>query len=135
MHFRVASAMENVSILIQRAGHLLNEAGIAREIQTDVFACLDEAFSNIVQHGYHMRKDGWIDVSFSLTPDAFQITLMDRAGAFEIKDETPSRGEDLMKKEGNLGLGVYLMKQWMDDVRYEREGDVNCLTLLKKIAR
>jgi anti-sigma regulatory factor (Ser/Thr protein kinase) len=38
-----------------------------------------------------------------------------------------------MNKTGNLGIGIHVMKQFMDRVLYERVGNSNHLTLVKKL--
>ncbi len=94
---------------------------------------VDEACSNIIEHAYGQEGKGNIEVSVAAAPDKLTITLIDFGEPFNpqnIKD--PNLTGNLDDRD-NHGLGVYMMKQWMDVVRFEAEPDRNILTLVKRL--
>lgn len=93
----------------------------------------EEALVNIIQHGYK-GSQGDIQLTIELLElNMVQITIEDRGPAFNpleadmhIDKQAPI--ED--RTEG--GLGIILIRQYMDEVFYQRLSDVNCLTLIKQ---
>jgi anti-sigma regulatory factor (Ser/Thr protein kinase) len=93
---------------------------------------LDEALCNIINHGYDKRPDGRIRVSLSdlkSDPAAIGIVIEDRARQVD-PDEIRSRDLDDIRPGG---LGVFLMREIMDQVTYEpRDGGGMRLTMIKR---
>lgn len=129
---RVNSKIENLSVVEEKARELFMTAGVSEEKKSDILICIDEAFSNIVFHGYKNREDGFIEVLMSIDEKAFTITFIDKADAFTPNKKKPKLGKAVFDR-ANLGIGVYLMRRLMDSVRYERTNDENRLTLVKKL--
>lgn len=92
---------------------------------------VDEACSNIIEHAYGLKNFGEIDVSIRTEPGTITITLTDYGEPFNpeyVKD--PNLNTDL-KERDNHGLGIYMMKQWMDVVNFAVLDNKNILTLVK----
>ena len=119
-------------------------AAVARRLGFDETACgqialaVDEALCNIIRHGYERRDDGRIWVSIWPQDDA-PDTGTGRAGGIRIVIEDEARQIDPDGIQGRDlddirpgGLGVYIIRQVMDSVQYEkREGHGMRLTLVK----
>ena len=95
---------------------------------------IDELFSNIVRYGYPNKK-GPVTVKFKVHNDP-------RAVFIRFEDEgipyNPLTKEDpditLSAEEREIGgLGVYVVKKTMDDMRYKYENGKNILTIKKLI--
>ena len=128
----VKSKIENLSVVEERAQELFASLGLSDEIKHDILICIDEAFSNIVFHGYKNREDGDIAVAFSADDTAFTAVFTDHAAEFTPAKKKPKLGKAVFERT-NLGIGVYLMRKLMDTVHYERIDGGNRLTLVKKL--
>jgi serine/threonine-protein kinase RsbW len=89
---------------------------------SDVIQALDEAATNIMVHGYQGRP-GTIEVTVERAGDLLIVYLRDASPPFdpcshELPDVTMS---PLQRPPG--GLGIYLMRQFTDEVTYRRLGD------------
>jgi len=63
--------------------------------------------------------------------DSIEIVLCDQGNGFDInKCDDPTKEENLSKP---CGRGVFLIKNLMDEVSYNR--DDNCLHMIKRIKR
>jgi serine/threonine-protein kinase RsbW len=94
---------------------------------------VDEACSNIIEHAYGQENKGNIEVSVIPAPDKITITLIDFGEPFNPKKiKNPNLTSNLDDRD-NHGLGVYMMKQWMDVVKFEAESNRNILTLVKNL--
>lgn len=96
-----------------------------------VALAVDEALANVMKHGYERRIDRPIWLSLDPIPGTFpgvRIVIEDEARQV---DPLQIRGRDLEDIRPG-GLGVHIMKEVMDEVRYEqREGAGMRLTMVK----
>lgn len=102
------------------------------ELLFHVQLTLDELATNVINHGY-----GESGYSFQITvkskPEAVQIELVDEARPFDPLKNAPHPAIDAGVQERKVGgLGVYIVKELMDELEYRRENGKNCLTLVKK---
>lgn len=82
-----------------------------------IMIAVDEAFTNIVVHGYK-RKPGVVEVELEHTPSQFIIRLRDSAPQF---DPTKVPAPDItlpIEKRPIGGMGVFLISRAMDVVKY-----------------
>jgi serine/threonine-protein kinase RsbW len=93
----------------------------------------DEAASNIIEHAYGEISDADFDVTCDMRDDLMIITMRDTGKPFNPSNvKQPNLKADLADRQIG-GLGLYLMRKLMDDVRYEanpRTGNV--LTMTKR---
>lgn len=99
----------------------------------DTQLAVEEVVTNVIVHGYG-EAGGEILVSLSCLADesAMEIRVQDSAGPFNpltLPEPDVSLGID-DRKIG--GLGIFLTRQVMDDIRYQYEGNKNILILKKK---
>ncbi|HSM23518.1 MAG TPA: ATP-binding protein [Anaerolineaceae bacterium] len=94
---------------------------------------VDEACSNIIEHAYGHENLGNIVVSVITDPKKITIRLTDFGDPFDPKYvKSPNLSSNLSDRD-NHGLGIYMMKQWMDIVEFEAFSDRNILTLVKLV--
>jgi len=92
---------------------------------------VDEACSNIIEHAYGQENLGDIEISVKINPEKLTITLTDFGKPFDPKYvKKPNLSSNLSDRD-NHGLGIYMMKQWMDIVEFDSENGRNVLTLIK----
>jgi len=97
-----------------------------------VETAVDEACSNIIEHAYQGEGKGDIEVTTRTSPAGLAVTLRDQGRPFE-PDEilAPDVHVDLEDQPGH-GLGLYFIRQWMDEVSFEFTPDHgNVLTMVK----
>jgi serine/threonine-protein kinase RsbW len=94
---------------------------------------VDEACSNIIEHGYGEKLSGVIECNFTQAEDGVTIVLKDTGKAFK-PDEVPELKVGVPLSElGNRGAGLFLMNKLMDEVRFEfDELGGTTLTMFKK---
>jgi anti-sigma regulatory factor (Ser/Thr protein kinase) len=103
----------------------------------DAFHCclaVDEACTNIVEHGYaSSERTGSIEIRCSVDNDRFIITIIDESPPFDpLSAAQPALGAALVEGDPG-GLGVFFIRHFMDDVRYRYRERRNELTLEKRI--
>jgi len=93
----------------------------------------DEAASNIIEHAYEGVTDGDIQITCDMQGKEIVITLHDNGIAFNPSNvKQPNLKADLSERQIG-GLGIYLIRKLMDDVRYKSTpGAGNLLTMRKR---
>ncbi len=93
----------------------------------------DEAASNIIEHAYEDSTEGRLECSCGIEESDLVIKLHDDGKPFDpSRVRKPDLKADLSRRQIG-GLGVYLMRKLMDDVRYESiPGKGNLLTMKKR---
>jgi serine/threonine-protein kinase RsbW len=120
----LSAARSMVANLAQRLG--FNEVRCGQ-----ISLAVDEALCNIINHGYQQQPDGRIWIYIHVLESeriGLKVILEDEARQVE-PDEIKSRDlEDI--RPG--GLGVFIIREVMDEVRYEKRNDRGMrLTLVK----
>jgi len=114
------------------AGRAARDAGMDDSKVYAVELAVDEACSNIIEHAYGMDDGGEIECTCETEDDRLTVILRDHGKPFNPVAVT---GPDLssgIEKRPLGGLGIYLMRQLMDEVRYESFGEAgNLLTMVK----
>ena len=93
----------------------------------------DEAATNIIEHAYAGVSDADFDVACDVRGDVLTITMHDTGISFDSSNvKQPNLKADLSERQIG-GLGVYLMRKLMDEVRYESNPKTgNLLTMTKR---
>ncbi len=94
----------------------------------------EEALVNIIRHAYK-NEMGTIEIHIHEKQPCVEITIRDHGPPFNPleKDISFDRTAGIDEREIG-GLGILFMREYMDEVRYRREGDANVLSLIKRNA-
>ena len=114
------------------------EAESTRLTHAYVFAvqtAVDEAVSNIIEHAYKGEDVGEISCTCQTDPESITIILEDYGSPFDPNTiPTPNLDAPLMVRTEH-GLGVFMMRRWMDEVSFEFEKGLNRLIMVKRITK
>ncbi len=93
----------------------------------DIKLCFEEAFINAVKHGNGFNPERQVRVQVDLFENGVEISVQDEGQGFDFENcPDPTIEENLRKTQGR---GVFLIKKFMDESRYDR--NTKCL-LMKK---
>lgn len=94
---------------------------------------MGEAFNNIAMHGYSGSHRGNVDIEFHFDGEVLEIRLFDTGKGFDLPLESKPDLDSLPESQ----LGLYIMREFMDEVDYERgvPPSPNVLTLMKRLLR
>jgi anti-sigma regulatory factor (Ser/Thr protein kinase) len=94
---------------------------------------VEEACTNIIQHGYSGRK-GTIKILCKLVESDFTVTIRDRGNPFDPRSVPPPDLGTALDKRKVGGLGIYLMRKLMDEISYSFDAaNGNQLTMRKRL--
>lgn len=108
-----------------------SSSGLNRSQVFAVETAVDEACSNIIEHAYGGEGIGDIHCTTVSELDKFTVILEDHGRAFDpTKVPDPDINAPLRDRKSH-GLGFYMMRQWMDEVKFDFHENRNRLTLVK----
>lgn len=111
---------------------IARQGSLSREDIHKIVLAIDEAVTNIIEHGYNKGDSGSIDIEAEWDGDRFQVVIRDSARVFNPESIPAPDMAEHVKAGRKKGLGLFLMRQIMDEVRYRyKDGVQNELTLVK----
>ena len=99
--------------------------------QAEIFGiqlAIEEAIINAVEHGNKHDSLKHVTVEYSITSDAFEISITDEGCGFK-PDMVPDPRQD-ENIHNVTGRGIVLMRACMDSVEYNELG--NCVHMVKR---
>lgn len=124
------SELERVN---QFVDEIAEELGLDMELQMNLNLVLEEMVSNVIFYAYPEGSDATIELKAESDGKELTFVLSDRGREFD-----PTLKEDFNVNdnpaERNLGgMGIYIVKNIMNQVSYQRLEGKNLLTMKKSI--
>jgi len=130
---QIEANKENLPQVLEFVEGCLEEADCPMKSMMQISIAVEEVFVNIASYAYSPEiGDAVINVETDPDSALIRITLEDRGVPYDpLIREDPD--VTLSAEERQIGgLGVYMVKQSMDNVTYEFKDGKNILTLEKK---
>ena len=129
----VEARLDNLEKVIDFISRNLEEAGGSPAIEIQVHLAVEEIFVNVASYAY---EPGTGPVTIQCGPlgsDRFEIIFIDQGVPYDpmAKDDPDVTLEIEERQIG--GLGIFLAKQYMEEMNYRYENGSNILTMLKKL--
>jgi len=128
----VPARLQSIRYVADAVAVAAAEAGFDDKTSYACQLAVSEACENVVIHGYAQVQGSSMDVSIDSEPGTLTIEITDRAPAFDptqVEVSAPHPPED--PPVG--GLGLYIIRQVMDDISYRRSEGHNHLRLRKTL--
>ena len=94
---------------------------------------IEEAVTNVVMYAYPEGEVGNVVIIANFTEGMLIFTISDKGIPFDPTSKTDADVTLNVEERPIGGLGIFLVKNLMDFVGYERKNGYNILTLKKKI--
>jgi serine phosphatase RsbU (regulator of sigma subunit)/putative methionine-R-sulfoxide reductase with GAF domain/anti-sigma regulatory factor (Ser/Thr protein kinase) len=125
---------DKLDALREFASQAARDAGMDDSETYAVELAVDEACTNIIEHAYQGENRGEIECTCESNDKNLTVVLRDHGSPFDPSTVQPPDLEADIDDRAVGGLGVYLMKQLMDEVRFEPLGESgNVLTMVKRL--
>ena len=128
------ASVDRIPWLTDQINELLEGLDCPMKAQMQIDVALDELLANIASYAYTTGK-GEVTVRFDFDPDSrtVAITFIDSGTAYD-PNAKPDPDVTLKVEERDVGgLGIFLVKKTMDDMKYVRRDGHNILTISKRI--
>jgi serine/threonine-protein kinase RsbW len=125
--------LESLAPLLAYVGRVSDDAGLRSEDAFAVRLAVEEVCTNVITHGYGDRAQGPLSVRARRDPQAFVVTIEDRAPTFDPADAPAADLASDWQTRPLGGVGWHLVRELMDDVRYEPVPGGNRVTLIRNL--
>ena len=125
--------IETIPQLNEFIDTVAEEIGLDMSLTMSLNLAIEEAVVNVMEYAYPEGEQGNVDIEVSADERWLTFIISDNGIPFD-----PTTQEDadttLSADERPIGgLGIFLVRQLMDSINYQRENGKNILTLSKKM--
>lgn len=127
------AVVEKVTEITGMIDEFLEEADCPYKVQIAIDIAIDEIFSNICNYAYggNDRGDASILYDIEKEPRGVRMTFVDEGIPYNPL-EKPDPDTSLPAEERPIGgLGIYMVKESMDEVSYEYKDGKNMFSIFK----
>ena len=126
----ISSRFENIELVQVIAEHLCENAGVDEDGSHWIGMAVREAVANAIKHGNRQDLSKHVHLEMDVVADTLVISIRDEGEGFD-----PGEVEDPLAPENRLktsGRGIFYMRTFMDDVRFQRHPRGGMEIVLKK---
>ncbi len=131
LELKILSDMKYVSLIKSITNNILKQIGFRSKEKYMLNLAISEAIANIIEHSYNYEKEKEINYKILKLENEIKFILIDYGKKVE-KEKIKSRELDEYK-EG--GLGIFLIKNAMDEIKYIHLKDGTKLEMIKKLIK
>lgn len=125
--------VEQLSKLSDFIDSIAEELSIDSSMAMSLNLAIEEAVTNVVMYAYPEGEVGNVVIIANFTEGMLVFTISDNGIPFDPTSKTDADVTLNVEERPIGGLGIFLVKNLMDFVGYERKNGYNILTLKKKI--
>jgi anti-sigma regulatory factor (Ser/Thr protein kinase) len=132
-HFSLKAVLPNLPLLRGFVVEACQLMGVGDDVTQSLKLAVDEACANLILHGYQGLEPGDIRLSVEHLGDRVQLQVQDDGHAFHPDlAALPELGAAIEEREPG-GLGIFFIKQTVDELSYESSDGVNRMTLICRL--
>lgn len=129
----LANDIAEITKLAEFVDQVGEEFSLTPDITFNLNLVLEEAVANVINYAYPKEEHQKIYLSARLQDDSIVFVLTDTGKEFD-PTLAPEADITLSAEDRPIGgLGIFLIRQIMNEVKYERIDGKNVLTLGKKL--
>jgi anti-sigma regulatory factor (Ser/Thr protein kinase) len=133
-HLTIDSELSNLSLVADFIARAARESGLDERATYHVQMAVDEATTNVMEHAYHGKSDGRIDIFCQQQGDEFVVEIRDFGKPFDPSKVRTPRVKGPLSRRTIGGLGIFFMRKLMDRVEFSTGAERgNRLRLVKRI--
>lgn len=131
--FVIGRQRSDVSAFADRFERWCDEQSVPAETMLAFQVAFDELLTNALDHGLAAGPDPRLELQLARDDDGVSAELVDNGVAFDpFADIAPPDLDSALDQRAIGGLGVHLVRNLMDTVRYERRDGHNHIFLSRR---
>lgn len=114
----VQSKTNNLSTIRDFVYAAALDVGFSKDVIDNIILAVDEACTNIIKHAYKSYPEGEITIKLKYKEKKFTVLIIDHGVPFNPESIPDPDLQKYYRQHRVGGLGMYLMKSLMDEVKY-----------------
>jgi serine/threonine-protein kinase RsbW len=129
--YRMDSTLDSVNKAEEMADQAASQAGFDEDTRGGISMAVREGMINAVLHGNAYDPAKRVNLTFEQAGHELIVTIADEGKGF-MPEEVPNplAPENLLKQSGR---GIFLMRTFMDEVRFRKLNSGTEITLIKRL--
>ncbi|WP_191061910.1 ATP-binding protein [Geminicoccus harenae] len=129
---RIPASLDALGEVLGQVEAGLVSAGLPLDLALQLMLVLDETVSNLATHATQVAgREVWVDISILHHPDRIEAVIADDGPPFDPSEAPLPHLADTLEERDVGGLGLLIVRNVMDEVRYDRLDGHNRLLLGK----
>ena len=130
---RIKNQVNELERVNQFVDEICEELGLGMELQMNLNLVIEEMVSNVIFYAYPQEKSEEIELTAESDGKELTFVLSDKGMEFDpTKKEDADPNVNPMDRDIG-GMGIYIVKNIMNQVTYQRLEGKNLLTMKKEI--
>lgn len=127
----IGSHSENVFLIGLAINKIAASIPVTEQAAFEMEVAVVEAVNNAIEHAHHHNPAKQVTVEVRLETDIVRFTIIDQGAPidFEAAMDAAAGMENAPQIERGRGFGI--IRALMDEIKYQRNGCANYVTLLK----
>jgi anti-sigma regulatory factor (Ser/Thr protein kinase) len=130
---RIKNELSELSRITEIVGEFNGSHNLPLKAVSAINLALDEIITNIISYGYDDQNEHEIIIQLSVKHGELILQIEDDGRRFNPLDLPEADTESSLEDRQIGGLGIHLVRSMMDDMKYGRHDEKNCLTMKKKL--
>jgi serine/threonine-protein kinase RsbW len=131
----VYNKLESLPVIAQFLNDSLQKIGMGEDKIFDMNVAVDEACTNIIQHAYSPDERGKIEIRCKVVNDnRCAVSIKDNGKPYDQSTEGPADTTSPLEERKPGGLGLFFMRELVDEIFYEYKDGFETLTLIKSLS-
>ena len=131
--FALKNDLTELDALCEHLSAFCQSCGVSKRQTFEINLALDELFTNIISHGFKDGDEHHVHINCVNEYGVLKITIEDDGIPFNPTDAPHPNLKCAFKDREIGGLGIHLIRSYMDCIEYSRQKGKNVLTLTKSI--
>lgn len=128
---RAPATNEELPAMMEFVLDQAQQAGLGGHALFQIELAVEEILTNIIKYAY-AESQGDMEVECGPGPEGFWLVFRDQGPAFDpLAVDDPTLDATVQDRQVG-GLGLFLVRKFMDQVEYQRQGENNVLRVVKR---
>lgn len=120
-HLTISSSLDEITQVDSFLERAFTQISVNEDQQNDILLAATEGVTNAILHGNSEDEDKSVTISVDGTSEQMAISIEDEGPGFDPKNVPDPTDDSNLLKTG--GRGVFLMKEYADEVSYNSKGN------------
>jgi anti-sigma regulatory factor (Ser/Thr protein kinase) len=126
--------IDSLEAIFEFLAQFANSNGVSDDVLRDLQFGVEEIFTNLVKYNSESHND--VTIELDIQQNQVALSLLDQdVHTYDLTRTPPVDVTKPLHERTPGGLGIHLIKQMMDDVRYEYHDRTAKITLIKRLEK
>ncbi len=117
-------------LVMEQVATLAKKIGFSDDRIEDLKTAVSEACLNAIEHGNEMNATTKVGISLSVNGTKMKVSVEDKGNGMRGKVNEPNIDNKINGTETPRGWGIFLIKNLMDDIKFEPKADGGNVTTM-----